>query len=65
VPPDDPELPFYLERLRSVTTRSFNPLKSIKVRRVNGEEAIGSEYAQVFETSGFVRDYQGYSIWAI
>ncbi len=65
VPPDHPNLPAYVDLLRSLTRRSFNPLKSIKVRTVNGKEAVGSEYGPVFERCGFLRDYQGYSLWAL
>ena len=65
VPPDDPRLPEYLDSLRSLTRRIFNPLKSIKVITVNGKEAVGSEYGSVFEGCGYIRDYQGYSLWAL
>jgi ATP-dependent helicase Lhr and Lhr-like helicase len=65
VPPDHPDLYGYIELLRSLTRRSFSPVKSIKVRTVNGEEAIGSEYGPAFEQCGFLRDYQGYSLWAL
>ena len=62
---DAPELPGYIEILRSLTRRSFNPLTSFKVRIVNGVEASMSGYGGVLEACGFVKDYQGYSLRTI
>jgi ATP-dependent Lhr-like helicase len=65
VGPDDENLPAYIDALRSITKRAFNPVNGIKVRTINHRNAAESGYGPVFERCGFVRDYQGYTGWAL
>ena len=65
VEPDSPDIPVCIEALRRPTRRSFNPRGSVKVRTVNGEAASDGPYGPVLEKCGFVKDYQGYSLWAV
>jgi len=65
VEPDSADLPRYVTALRSITTRSFNPRGSIKVRTINGIDATESEYGPALLKCGFLKDYQGYSLWAM
>ncbi len=45
VPADDPALLEYLGFLKTLVSREAHPLKSVEVREINGEPALGSEYA--------------------
>jgi ATP-dependent Lhr-like helicase len=63
VEPTDADLPGYFDCLRSSLTRSYNPRNSIKVKTVNGEPSGSCRYAPVMEEYGFIRDYQGLSLW--
>ena len=45
VGPDHPRLGDYLEFLKVLLTRRFDPVKAIDVETINGEPAVGSPYA--------------------
>ena len=64
VPPTWSELPRYLTSLKALVTRSFNPLSSIKVQTINERPAEESGYGEVLEQNGFIKNYQGYGLWA-
>lgn len=48
VEPKHPDLPLYLEFLKVLLTRDFNPLHGIEIELINGEDAAKSPYAPVF-----------------
>jgi ATP-dependent Lhr-like helicase len=47
VSPDHPDLPAYLEVLKVLLTREFQPLRALTVETVNGDPAAASPYAPV------------------
>ena len=58
-PPLDPRLPDYLAFFRVLLTREFSPEKIILVETINGQSALGSEYAGPLKEFGFSRGYKG------
>ncbi len=59
VPPDDPRMEEYLGFLHHLLDRRFEPVRNVVVETINGGEAAGSEYADVFRTSFHVSpDYR-------
>jgi len=48
VEPKDPDLPLYLEFLKVLLGRDFNPWHGIEIEAINGEDAAKSPYAPVF-----------------
>lgn len=46
--PNDPDLPLYLEFLKVLLGRDFNPWHGIEIEVINGEDAAKSPYAAVF-----------------
>lgn len=59
LPPDHPRLPECLEFFKILIGRQFQPLKHIRVERINGRPAPGSEYARTLLDFGFQPDYDG------
>ena len=59
VPPDHPFLLKYLSFFKVLPAREFNPRRSVMTETINGENAIGSDYAKIFKGIGFVEDYKG------
>jgi ATP-dependent Lhr-like helicase len=59
VPLADPRLPDYLAFFKVLLTREFNPEKIIRVEKINGRPALGSEYAGPLKSFGFIRGYRG------
>ncbi len=51
--PDDPDSLLSLAFFRTLLTRDFNPLKSVKVETVNGEAAAESPYREALKEAGF------------
>ncbi len=51
VPPDDAHLPRYLNVLRHLAYRSFQPVRKLVVETINGASARQSEYLPVLEAS--------------
>jgi ATP-dependent Lhr-like helicase len=58
VPPDDPDLPKYLQVFKVQLSRKFNPLKRIKVEVINEKPAAESPYKEGLIMFGFIFDYQ-------
>ena len=56
VPPDDPDLPRCLRALAELTTRAFQPLRSLAVETVNGEPALRTPYRKALLDAGFEPD---------
>jgi ATP-dependent Lhr-like helicase len=55
---DDPHLMNALDLFHVLTTRSIDPLRSIRVRIINGQEVDTSPYLDVLSEKGFVLDYK-------
>ena len=53
-----------LQIFRALIERSFNPVKSIKVKSINGIAADESPYCSALIKYGFRKEYQGLSLWA-
>jgi ATP-dependent Lhr-like helicase len=56
--PDDPVLPAYLAFFKTLLTRDFNPLRSIKVETINGRPALSSPYKKALQQAGFTEQYR-------
>ncbi len=58
VEPDDPRLAEYGGIFTFLTGRAVNPLPSVKVKTINGQEALQSPYRSALHTMGFEEAYQ-------
>jgi hypothetical protein len=58
VPPDDPDLPAFLEVFKIQVSRSFMPQKRMDVETVNGKTVLQSPYLKKLVAAGFERDYR-------
>ena len=64
VDPSNPDIVRYLQIFRALIERSFNPVKSIKVKSINGVAADESPYCSALLKYGFRKEYQGLSLWS-
>jgi ATP-dependent Lhr-like helicase len=58
VEPDQLSMPKYFEVFAFLINRAVNPLKNIKVEKINGIEATKSPYRTVIEGYGFQEEYR-------
>jgi ATP-dependent Lhr-like helicase len=58
VSPDNNGIIEYINCLRTLLTRQFQPLNVLKVERINRAPAIDSPYAEPLLRAGFRRDYR-------
>jgi ATP-dependent Lhr-like helicase len=58
-PPDHPHLDRYMGFCKALLNRRFNPVRQIRVERINGEDAGKSPYANRLKEYGFFADYKG------
>jgi ATP-dependent helicase Lhr and Lhr-like helicase len=59
VPPNDPNLPKYLDVLRHLAYRSFAPKRKLNIETINDEPATISAYADVLDDAfDLIRDFQ-------
>lgn len=49
--PDDPDLERLLDPIRDLLTRSFNPVQSISLETINGEDARNSPYLDLLDAN--------------
>ncbi|NLM46197.1 MAG: ATP-dependent helicase, partial [Firmicutes bacterium] len=56
--PDDPALPAYLAFFKTLLTRDFNPVRSIRVETINGKPALSSPYKKALQEAGFTEQYR-------
>ncbi|MFC2027146.1 DEAD/DEAH box helicase [Chloroflexota bacterium] len=49
--PDDPRMTEYLDVLRHLLSRPFQPIRRINIEKINGEHAASSPYVDVLRTS--------------
>ncbi|HHX74858.1 MAG TPA: DEAD/DEAH box helicase [Firmicutes bacterium] len=56
--PDDPALPDYLAFFRTLLTRDFSPVRSIRVETINGQPALSSPYKKALQQMGFTGQYK-------
>lgn len=59
VPADYPRLNDGLDFFKVLLSREFNPLKKIFVEKINGKDALSSEYAGILRGLGTVSAYNG------
>ncbi|MBN2441906.1 MAG: DEAD/DEAH box helicase [Spirochaetales bacterium] len=57
VEPDNPDIPRYLELFHTLVNRKVDPLKIIKIEKINGLMVLMSPYCDIFIASGFYKDY--------
>ena len=62
--PDDPRLPDYVEPLKNLLAREFQPASSIEVETINGEPARKSDYlAALGKVFRVVRETRSIKLW--
>lgn len=61
--PDHPAIERYLDVIKALLTREFNPLQSVRVEKINGEPAGESPYRDALIRFGFKSSYKGLEIW--
>jgi len=63
VGPDHAMIEKYLDIIKVLLTREFNPYSSLRVERINGIAANESPYRGVLINFGFKSSYKGLEIW--
>jgi ATP-dependent Lhr-like helicase len=63
IAPDDPDIPTLIDLIKIPRTRKFLPENKIVVDTINNKPAGQSEYANVFQESGFIADRGRMCLW--
>ena len=59
--PDDPNLRHYFDLFDALLCRDYEPLKAIKVEKVNGTAIRQSPFREALVSYGFEEDFKAYT----